>query len=513
MIKIMLADDVKIFRDYLKSCVDWEEYGFEICCEAQDGKQALELFEEHEPDIILADITMPYIDGLELSELVLKKNPEVMVVLITGHSEFNYAIRALRMGICNYIVKPFEKEELLITLLKMKDNINKVTEMKSEKEEMAARKQEDRYRKLIYGDHKALEREIFAFPYYLVGTIVIQKDDNELLKEVGYQWDGILKQMLQGILSEEQPCVMFCDFEGNLVLALNFETEEEAEGYRSYELLDFARLVEEQLGYVLRIGLSEGYVGNGGIREAYQKTLQALSLQYEDPEEIIFDSRSMKLKKENYSWEILATVDHYLRDMRFEEIRQALEEAFQEEIFRRDYNYNTMLSMSLVSQLLAFINKKGRKAEDVFQKELRPQFILTENNSYLEKERFVLGCYGKAKAYFERHHESKDYQVAYGAKEYIDQHFPDPEFSIEDISRELLINQTYLRRMFKSEMNMTISEYLTECRVKKARELLEEGTYKVSAISDMVGYNDVSYFSKCFKKFYGISPNAVNSKK
>lgn len=67
--------------------------------------------------------------------------------------------------------------------------------------------------------------------------------------------------------------------------------------------------------------------------------------------------------------------------------------------------------------------------------------------------------------------------------------------------------------MFKSEMNMTISEYMTECRVKKARELLEEGTYKVSAISDMVGYNDVSYFSKCFKKFYGISPNAVNSKK
>lgn len=125
----------------------------------------------------------------------------------------------------------------------------------------------------------------------------------------------------------------------------------------------------------------------------------------------------------------------------------------------------------------------------------------------------MLGCYAKAKAYFERHHESKDYQVAYGAKEYIDRYFSNPEFSIEDISKELLINQTYLRRMFKSEMNMTISEYMTECRVKKARELLEEGTYKVSAISDMVGYNDVSYFSKCFKKFYGISPNAVNSKK
>ncbi|WP_394925117.1 response regulator [uncultured Robinsoniella sp.] len=153
MIGIMLVDDVIIFRDYLKSYVNWEEYGFEICCEAQDGKQALELYERYEPEIILADISMPYADGFMMTEMIMKIDPEIIIVLITGHSEFEYARKALKLGVYDYIVKPFEKEELIITLLKIKDNIGRVIELKSEKEALEAIRWEEKFRKLIYGNY------------------------------------------------------------------------------------------------------------------------------------------------------------------------------------------------------------------------------------------------------------------------------------------------------------------------------------------------------------------------
>ncbi|WP_394925118.1 AraC family transcriptional regulator [uncultured Robinsoniella sp.] len=331
-----------------------------------------------------------------------------------------------------------------------------------------------------------------------------------MLKQTEYQWEEILKQMFRDILSEEQECVIFSDFEGNLVVVLNFRDEREKREYREYELLDFAKLVKEHLGYTLRIGISEGSEIDGGVREAYQKTLQVLSYQYEKKDEIIFDSRDYELsEQESYSWEVIGRTNCCMENKEFDAITQILTETFEEKKFRMDYNYNTMLSMSLISQLLAFVDKKGRKAEDIFRGELKSYHILTENLSYVMKGKFVLECFEKVGQYFKSHNESKDYQIAHGAKVYIEKNFGNPELSVEDISRELLINQTYLRRMFKSEMNMTISEYITECRVTRARELLKEGIYKVSSISDMVGYNDVSYFSKCFKKYYGVSPNSI----
>ncbi|WP_052377823.1 response regulator [Robinsoniella sp. KNHs210] len=510
MIGIMLVDDVIIFRDYLKSYVNWEEYGFEICCEAQDGKQALEMYERYEPEIILADISMPYADGFMMTELIMQINPDVIIVLITGHSEFEYARRALRLGVYDYIVKPFEKEELIFTLLKIKDNIGKVIEMKSEKEALDAIRWEEKYRKLIYGNDRELEKELFKSQHYIVCTITIRRDDTGLLKETEYQWEEILKQMFRDILCEEQECVIFSDFEGNLVVVLGFDDEGKKNEYHGYELLDFAKLVKEHLGYTLKIGISEGSVSDCGVSEAYQKTLQALGFQYENKDEIIFDSRYYELSdKESYSWEVIAQTNSCMENMDFDEINRILTVTFEEKKFRMDYNYNTMLSMSLISQLLAFVDRKGRKAEDIFQGELSSYHILTESLSYTVKGRFVLACFGKVGLYFQSHNESKDYQIAYGAKAYIEKNFGNPELSVEDISRALLINQTYLRRMFKSEMNTTISEYITKCRVTKARELLEGGVYKVSGISEMVGYNDVSYFSKCFKKYYGVSPNSI----
>ena len=150
MIKIMIVDDMPIFLEYLRSAIDWEAYGFELCCEAKNGVEAYENAVIYSPDIVLSDIKMPYMDGLTLTEKLSELNPEIAVVLITGNSEFEYARRAIKLGVVDYIVKPFEKEELILTLLNLQDNINKAIEMKQEKKDKLYLKREELLRQLIY---------------------------------------------------------------------------------------------------------------------------------------------------------------------------------------------------------------------------------------------------------------------------------------------------------------------------------------------------------------------------
>ncbi|MGO4273525.1 response regulator, partial [Paenibacillus sp. TAF58] len=99
MQKILIVDDESIFREYLRTALDWEAYGFEICAEAKNGVEALEQVDLHRPDIALVDITMPFMDGLTLTEHLKMRYPATSVVLITGHNEFDYARKALKLGV------------------------------------------------------------------------------------------------------------------------------------------------------------------------------------------------------------------------------------------------------------------------------------------------------------------------------------------------------------------------------------------------------------------------------
>lgn len=103
---------------------------------------------------------MPHMDGLELSEAILSENPEVAIILITGNSEFEYARKAVKLGVCDYIVKPFEKEELIITLLKLQDNINKVLEYQSDIDEIREERNLQALRQLIYARNTSVNLTI-----------------------------------------------------------------------------------------------------------------------------------------------------------------------------------------------------------------------------------------------------------------------------------------------------------------------------------------------------------------
>lgn len=514
----MIVDDVPIYREYLRNSIDWAAYGFTVCCEAKDGKEALEFYDKYEPDILLTDIMMPFMNGIELSEAILRENPEASIVLITGNSEFEYARKAVKLGVCDYIVKPFEKEELLITLLKLQDNINRVLEMQSQQDELKKDYEEQILRQYIYSNRKNNRRllkedNIFKYPFFIVATLRIDLYENKIEQGEIVKWKEVISSMLFDMVQIKGSRKVFHDFEGNVVIIINFEDKQSMEEYEGFEFQDIVSLANDHIGFNISIGISDYCYGTENLKDAYYETIQALSNSYVEQRTRIFEYKRIvhERKSSFYSWDLIEEINKYLEILDYKSIEDSILQELDQIKEYENTESATMIYMSLLSVLFSYLTKHGRNMDDIFGKGFHPYSVINSENTYIYKREFLCKCYRDAIDYQLSHQDTKSHQIARQAKEYIERNYANNDLSIADISKELLVNQTYLRRMFKEEYNMTISDYITKYRMETAKELILNNNYKLSYVSDKVGYNDSSYFSKCFKKYFGYLPSDINN--
>lgn len=283
MHKVIIVDDEIRFRKFLYSIIDCHACGFKVCAEARNGIEALWEAERNLPEVALVDINMPYMDGLQLSEKLKERFPEISIILITGYIDFEYARKAIKIGAIDYLLKPFHEDELLTLLHKVKASIQKRNE-----------------------------------------------ERNAVQLDISHQREKLLN---------------------------------------------------------------------------------------------------------------------------------------------------------------VFINKESISPTDV---RMNHAFSIQIHGNLLSKSRKLLDS----------------------AKEYIEIHYSDSQLSVELIARKLYINSSYLRRIFKKELDTTVTGYIITIRMQKAKELISEGNMKLSEVSERVGYNYFAYFSTSFKKYYGITPSEFeNSQK
>jgi len=398
MIRIMIVDDMPIFLEYLYGCIDWNAYGFEICAAAKDGREALSLIPVCKPDVVLTDITMPYLNGIELTEKIQEKYPDISVILITGNNEFEYARKAVKIGVCDYIVKPFEKEELILSLLRLRDNVTKTKAMMNSKQEVERLGHAEALRSILLGENegeyrKALEKAELGRngDFY---RICLLKLGNEAADKTEHfdDWEDVIVHLVSGVLEVEGSFEIFTDYDNNIVIFLSFDSKEEMDHYKTYEIEDLAKIIKSQLGIDAGVAISTPCESLSAVHEAYAK----------------------------------------LRGM--------------------------------------------------------------AGNGEINEEN---GCDARSKA------------VAKAVKEYVTLHHAESDMNVTDMAKALLINQTYLRQMFKDVTGMTIVEYITSYRMGLAKEMIQNSDKKLAEIAEEVGYSDISYFSKCFKKFYGVSPSSI----
>ncbi|WP_162463239.1 response regulator [Paenibacillus psychroresistens] len=522
MHKILIVDDEMIFRKYLQKMYPWESYGFELCGEASDGIEALERIEQIVPDIALIDINMPVIDGLQLSQTIKERYPGIAIVLITGHSEFEYAKRAVKIGVEDYILKPFDKNELLTVLIRIKERFDRLKAEKSSEKDYNQFMKERLLNLIISnettGNDETTKQSLENFGIRvnsLTFCVAVIEIDNMYQKWTTANeiilWKYAVCNIAAEILESEENPILFYGPEGRIIVLFEFKRrhEDKQSGFDCFTRL--CTQVKNYLKFSVTVGIGNPIYGISAIRDSYMESLEALQSKVIAGVGRVIRYAEIELEYKNigfYSSAIHEKLGINLRLRDWEEIKKGLEEVFQ---FIRDkqlsVDYTNAVIMGLISICLSYLSEHGYEIEDVLGSDFSPGKQLRNKESLDEAFSNVEELYLKVMGFSNKNKFTKSRKLIDSAREYIEINYNDNNLRVEQIAQKLFVTSSYLRKVFKKDLNLTVGDYITDIRMQKAKELLGKGNIRVAAISEMVGFCDATHFSKSFKKRFGLPPS------
>lgn len=528
MLKLMIVDDEYLFREALKISLPWEKLGYKVCCEAENGYDALEKIAEYKPDVALVDINMPVMDGLELAAEIKEKDLGVKVIIITGYGEFSYARQAIEVGVGNYLLKPIDEGELTEALVRVKAKIEKERSAKTETE--ALRLQVDNYRpilkemflnELIQGN-RILGQETFAelknYVHLELDSKLYQVAVIELDEKAEYCWNEETRQMscfavsnIAGeLLKEFCPCEFCHDTQGrlNILLLSDFSDDNMQDALST---LDAIRLsVFKSLGISITVGVGRPYEQFRQLALSYKEALYAVKnklvvgensvISYEDISEYKLDTNFYPMERKMQLHVSLRTGDG-------QEAERIVRAVFND--IRANNPPGEMarfISIEVVSTLLEFASESGGDIKDLFGEGFDVLDEVQNKRNLDELESWILGLLTQITSYIGMVKSKRPSKIVEDAKKYIDGNYARYDLKIDEIAKNVFVKYGHLCFLFKRETGRTINEHISELRILKAKELMDSGCHSISMVAAKVGYADANYFSKCFKKLVGIAP-------
>lgn len=527
MYKLMLVDDEDIVRHQVINKIDWEQYGFEIVCEAENGNEALELFEAHKPDVVITDIKMPFMNGLELAEKILEKYPFTKIIILTGFDEFEYAKKGIDLHITNYVLKPVSSKELIKILTDVKDMIDEEIENKRNIERLK-RHYESSYELmrnkflegLVVDDEpdKDLQEWLDYYEIDLSGNrfivSVVQIDDTE--DDTSDLGNSELKKIaLLDVIREADETFGLGPYfltKNEVVIITGTEEMDRKVIIADYtdKLEKVRQATEKFLPYTVTIGC--GHVCNNlanlhkSMRSARNACDYKLSI---GSNQVIFIG---DLERDSeVSFELGESDQRQVRRMlktgALEEFTAFVEKTFNQ-LSQVDGDSYQMYLIELFTLLSKTTKELDIDANELLfsDPELMKLFEVGEGLSYKKSKILHLGKAIMEKATKTR--KSTNSGLVDRAVGYVEENYKDWELNIEKISAHLHYSPNYFSSMFKKETGTAFMNYLANYRIDKAKELLVSSDLKNFEIAMEVGFSSANYFSFCFKKVVDLSPTA-----
>ncbi len=518
---ILIVDDEVIFRDYLRQSLDWDAYGFRICGEARNGAEALAIAENEKPDLALIDINMPVMDGLELTEILRNKFPSIEVIIVTGHNEFEYARTAIRLGVEDYILKPFSKDELALTLLRCRQRHRETLQAKQTEKADRQLIVENMLSRLVTGEmSEPVDRLVQRLEQLgialgdKISVACIEIDHMERKwnepAERGL-WKYAVTNILQEAMEEEGKPLLFNGPEGRIVClqqdAGPSRGQDKLPKLDGYEKI--CRYVRKYLKLTVTIGVGNTYSGLNGIRRSYEEARRALESKFTLGEDrvIPFGTLLDIGPGSAFPADTNEKLAHLLRIGQWGELNEQLDELF---IIMRDRRLSLDLTyvacMGWVSVCLSHISEAGHPIEDCFGEHFFPYSEIKKLETSDAVRSWMKELFRKALDYSGGHKQTRSAVIARNARQYIEENYGDSDLSVEGLAGLLYINPSYLRAVFKKSIGMTVGEYIIHVRMTRSKELIG-GALRLSDVAEQVGFTDPGYFSKSFRKFFGLSPS------
>lgn len=409
MYTVVIADDEKELRGAIIRRIHWEEIGFSVVGEAENGIEALELVSRLEPDLLLTDIRMPFISGIDLAREVREVRPATQIAFLSGYDEFTYAQQAIQYNIISYLLKPISMAELTEELMKIKEKIDRIFED---------------FAKIQRG--KETNFADFFLPLLLNKSYFESPEERE-----------------ERLLEERNTCGFFKKGRENWCYVVLSMVLRDGDGHNCTE---------------------PGHIH--GVNSILQKYVEAVSFYIDGRIAVLVYASPHSMKKYLH---ILAN-----------DIVQSME---------RILGFQCSIGIGKITEKLTGLYDSCMDSA----KALSGAEETEEKISYISDMKLTEGTP----------------DVCEKALEKIREEFADPDISLISISTEIGISPNYLSMLIKKKTGKSFIDYLTGKRMEAAESMIRGTEMKIREVSEKCGYNDQHYFSYCFKKYAGISPNML----
>ncbi len=530
MFKVFLVEDEIVVREGIRNNINWEQYGFHFAGDASDGELALPLIRQIQPDLLITDIKMPFMDGLALIELIRKEIPKTKIVIISGYDDFSYAQQAISMGVEQYLLKPIAKEKMVEILIELQ----KKMEAEKQQHEYLARFQQEAqeyetfsrrrfFEKIVTGGLSVLEISETA---NTMGIDLNAPSYNIVLfslNSAGYDGSApesytdalatVQDNVTQFIVNHPELILFRWNVTTYAVLIKGVQDDiEERTGNCVENIRSRCVMAGRDIDWYIAGGTPVTRLG--AIPACFAEASRVLSYRYLCPEEHVLSEASISdFRKKNFSKYGADNKDicqerirSFLNSGAVEEIgsfldqlfQSAAEESISEPLFCR------YLTMTVYFAAVEYLESIGCRAETFWPQELRPNDNVSTPEEARQYAHRVLG-----QAIELRDSESKKQQrdLLIQAIGFIDEHYPDETISLDKVAREVNISPNYFSAMFSQEVGQTFVEYLTNKRINEAKRILRSSDKRSSEIAFTVGYKDPHYFSFVFRKVAGCTPS------
>lgn len=539
MLKIFLAEDEVVVRETIKRMIPWEELGFELVGEAADGEMALPLLIRQQPDLLITDIKMPFMDGLTLARLAKKEIPGLKVVILSGYDDFNYAKQAIGIGVEDYLLKPITKNALIERLSEIRsryehEKTQKEYYEKFQREMQAYEKNSSRdfLEALVGGSmdmmevYKRAEKlglDIVAEAYnVLIFTMNCDEDFSGQRDEYS-SWEAESLELLENFFAGHSSAMLFRSNIFSYGVLLKGQREAIEENTRAC-VDEIRKILSRQDGrreWFLAVGQSVERLSQ--IQKSYHTASRAFSQRYLYDENILYYDEMETMEHPGGQAE---TEDNaYLQKVDVNALNPAILQKFlsnglQEETenFVKDYFYaigqepmeslvfRNYVILNVRFSVISFI--KGLGCDTNEMESADTEEVLAESGKNMESAiAYAKKMISQAIEIRDQNSGNKNRSILKTAVDFIDSHYMDEEISLNTVANVANVSSNHFSALFSQNMGQTFIEYLTTLRMNKAKELLRCTGMRSSEIAGEIGYKDAHYFSYLFKKTQGMTPS------
>lgn len=518
MYTVVVADDEEELRRALVRRVDWESVGFRVVGEAENGVEALELVERLEPDLLLTDVKMPFISGIELARQIREVRPTMQIAFLSGYDDFAYAQQAIQYNIISYLLKPISSAELTEELAIIKLKIDK------------------KFKEFMSNGsaHEWTETTEFIMPLMLDGFLgSCSREREQKLLEEGIAC-GLIKSggdicytaMVTVIRNEKgekvtlranvnaidsilRKYIKHVSFYANgRIVSLLVATKAGFDKYLHILVEDIAQSVKRIMKLNCTIGISRPVEKLSGCHEAYVEAVNAAGYTGEAAESeirFISDVEPVEDVGQDTLAGVILDIESLIRSGTQDTLETYLTELFdkyeKERVSLAGANFRMV-------QLISAVYRVASSVEDdntIFKLQQNSPMVVGDG-LHKFREKYTSFCLIAREMLAEARKQSSTL-ICERALELIEREYMMQEISLVSISSEIAVSPNYLSSLIRKSTGSTFVDLLTQKRMEKAKELLLGTSMKIKEISEKCGYNDQHYFSYCFKKYTGVSPN------